>query len=168
MKARTLIVARASRGTGAGVTKAFLECGHSVVANSLKIPEPPCQQPERLALVQRDIGEASTAETIVSTAIIRFGSIDVVVNNGRQPLHKAISGLHGTRFPVVLGNQPASMHLHHATGSQADTGAKDRSLPMITTGGVEEPARSVATEHAKKRIRFNAAAPVDGGARWQV
>ena len=36
---------------------------------------------ERLALVEGDIGEASTAAKIAATAMSNFGSIDGVVNN---------------------------------------------------------------------------------------
>jgi NAD(P)-dependent dehydrogenase (short-subunit alcohol dehydrogenase family) len=78
---RTAIVTGASKGLGAGITNAFLQRGYNVVANSLTIADSQFQPSERLALVQGDIGEASTAQKIADTAINGFNSIDVVINN---------------------------------------------------------------------------------------
>ena len=78
---KTLIVTGASQGIGAGVTKAFVERGYNVVANSLNITKSEFKPAKRLALVEGNIGEASTAEKIAATAMSQFGSIDGVVNN---------------------------------------------------------------------------------------
>src|SRR5580698_9531503 len=77
----TMIVTGASQGIGAGVTKAFLERGHNVVANSRRITESEFASTDRLALVDGNIGRAETAAQIAATAIKTFGSIDGVVNN---------------------------------------------------------------------------------------
>lgn len=81
VKPKTMIVTGASQGIGAGVTKAFLKRGYNVVATSRKITESTFTPMERLALVDGDIAEASTAARIAATAIGNFGSIDGVVNN---------------------------------------------------------------------------------------
>jgi hypothetical protein len=70
--------------------------------------------------VQRNIGEASAADTIASTAISRFGSIDVVVDRVGNLFTKPFPGHPGTRSPVVLGKQSVRIDLHHATGFEAD------------------------------------------------
>jgi NAD(P)-dependent dehydrogenase (short-subunit alcohol dehydrogenase family) len=80
-KPKTVIVTGASQGIGAGVTKAFIERGYSVVANSLKITRSGFAPMERLALVDGDVGEASTAAKIAAMAMSAYGSIDGVVNN---------------------------------------------------------------------------------------
>ena len=71
----------ASQGIGAGVTNAFIKRGYNVVANSRKISESAFTPAERLALVDGNIGEASTAAKLAATAMGTFGSIDGVVNN---------------------------------------------------------------------------------------
>ena len=80
-KRKTIIVTGAGQGIGAGVTNAFIERGYNVVANSRNITNSALVPSERLALVDGNIGEASTAATIVATATSKFGSIDGVVNN---------------------------------------------------------------------------------------
>ena len=77
----TAIVTGASRGIGAGVTRAFLDLGYHVVANALHFADSPLVPNENLALVEGNIGQLSTAMNIAETADRKFGSIDVVVNN---------------------------------------------------------------------------------------
>ena len=90
-KRKTMIVTGAAKGVGAGVTNAFIERGYNVVANSLQITASTFAPSERLALVQGDIGDASTAQEIVSTALKTFGSIDGVVNNAGVFFTKAFT-----------------------------------------------------------------------------
>src|ERR1700685_1868403 len=80
-KRKTMIVTGAAKGIGAGVTKAFIERGYNVVANSLSITASAFAATDRLAVVAGDIGDPSTARAIASKAIETFGSIDGVVNN---------------------------------------------------------------------------------------
>ena len=61
VKRKTMIVTGASQGIGAGVTKAFINRGYNVVANSRKITASEFALTDRLALVDGNIGEASTA-----------------------------------------------------------------------------------------------------------
>jgi NAD(P)-dependent dehydrogenase (short-subunit alcohol dehydrogenase family) len=77
-----VIVTGASQGIGAGVVSAFLEKGYKVVANSRSITRTgPFTPSDKLELVDGDIGDAATAARIAETAVDRFGSIDVLVNN---------------------------------------------------------------------------------------
>src|SRR6202165_910840 len=79
---KTAIVTGASQGIGAGIVNAFVERGFNVVANSRKITQSAeIAASDYVALVDGHIGEPATAAKIVETALARFGSIDVVVNN---------------------------------------------------------------------------------------
>src|SRR5689334_4048722 len=79
---KTAIVTGASQGIGAAIVKAFDERGYNVVANSRKMTESTeVAASDRVALVDGDIGEPGTAAKIVETALARFKSIDVLVNN---------------------------------------------------------------------------------------
>src|SRR5438445_12011658 len=79
---KTAIVTGASQGIGAGLVKAFVERGWSVVANSRKVTQSTeVATSDRVALVDGHIGEPATAARIVETALSRFQSIDALVNN---------------------------------------------------------------------------------------
>src|SRR5258705_2476084 len=79
---KTAIVTGASQGIGAGIVKRFVERGFNVVANSRKVTESAeVAASNQVALVDGHIGEPATAAKIVETALSRFNSIDVLVNN---------------------------------------------------------------------------------------
>src|SRR5215468_8356264 len=79
---KTAIVTGASQGIGAGVVRAFVERGYIVVANSRKVTQSTeVAASDRVALVDGHVGEPATAARIVETALSRFRSIDVLVNN---------------------------------------------------------------------------------------
>src|SRR5215468_7134165 len=79
---KTAIVTGASQGIGAGIVRAFVERGFNVVANSRKVTQSTeVTASNRVALVDGDIAEPATAARIVETALSRFHSIDVLVNN---------------------------------------------------------------------------------------
>src|SRR3954467_342356 len=81
-KRKVAIVTGASQGIGAGVVKGFVERGFNVVASSRKVTESTeVTSSDHVALVDGDIGETTTAARIVETALARFRSIDVLVNN---------------------------------------------------------------------------------------
>src|SRR6476646_10738097 len=79
---KTAIVTGASQGIGAGIVKEFVERDFKVIANSRKVTQSTeVAASSRVALVDGDIGEPTTAARIVETALSRFKSIDVLVNN---------------------------------------------------------------------------------------
>src|SRR5580700_7391038 len=90
--AKTAIVTGASQGIGAGLVKAFVERGYNVVANSRKVSESTeVKAGDFVALVDGDIGLPATAGRIVQTALQRFRSIDVLVNNAGIIFNKAFT-----------------------------------------------------------------------------
>src|SRR5882762_3235430 len=79
---KTVVVTGASQGIGAGIVKAFVESGFNVVANSRKVKQSTeVAASNYVALVDGHIGEHATAAKVVETALARFKSIDVLVNN---------------------------------------------------------------------------------------
>src|ERR1700687_4313973 len=79
---KTAIVTGAPQGIGAGVVKGFVERGFNVVANSRKVTQSTeVAASDQVALVDGDIGQPATAAKVVETALSRFQSIDVLVNN---------------------------------------------------------------------------------------
>ena len=78
---RTAIETGASQGIGACLVKTLLERRYHVVATSRRMEKFGFQASQQLALVDGDIGEASTAKKIAETTVERFGGIDTLVNN---------------------------------------------------------------------------------------
>jgi NAD(P)-dependent dehydrogenase (short-subunit alcohol dehydrogenase family) len=168
-----------SQGIGAGVVQAFLDRGYAVVATSRKVTEASLPSSPNLALVDGDIGQPSTAEKIVQTAISKFGSIDHVVNNAgifiAKPFvdhtpqdFKALvsTNLEGFLYVTQLavkqilaqgkGGSVTSITTSLVENPNASLPA---SLAMITKGGLTAITRSLASEYAKQNIRFNTVAP---------
>ena len=79
---KTAIVTGASSGIGLGLTTALLEHGYRVVANSRQITTAGTLTASAdLALVDGDIAHPETARNLVETAVRRFGSVDLLINN---------------------------------------------------------------------------------------
>jgi NAD(P)-dependent dehydrogenase (short-subunit alcohol dehydrogenase family) len=176
---RTVIVTGASQGIGAAVVQAFLDRGYNVVATSRNVSKSGFTPSPNLALVDGDIGQASTAEKVARTAIDQFGSIDHVVNNAgifkakpftdytAEDFRGFVStNLEGFIFITQLAvkqmlSQGTGGSVTTITASLADNPAAGvpASIPMITKGGLNAVTLSLASEYAKNKIRFNAVAP---------
>ena len=176
---QTVIVTGASQGIGAAVVQCFLDQGYNVVATSRNVSKAGLAASPELALVDGDIGRAETADKIVRTAIDKFGSINHLVNNAgifaAKPFTDYTSGefrdfvstnLEGFIFITQLA---VKQMLAQGTGGSVTTitaslaGHPIEGLPasvaMITKGGLDAITLSLASEYAKKHIRFNAVAP---------
>ena len=176
---RTAIVTGASQGIGACVVKTLLERGYNVVATSHSMEKSRFQASKQLALVDGDIGQASTAQRIAETAVERFGGIDMLVNNAGIYFTKPfpdytsedISKLFSTNLYgfIYLSERVVAQMLKQKKGgsvvsisaSQANhpIAGVTASVPMITKGGIESISKNLAMEYAKAGIRFNSVAP---------
>ncbi len=176
---RTVIVTGASRGIGAAIVLAFLDRGYNVVATSRHVSKAGFEPSPYLALVDGDIGQASTAERVAQIAVDKFGSIDHVVNNAGifsakpftdytgDELHNLVStNLKGFLFITQVA---VKQILSQGTGGSVTTitasllknpiAGLPASVSMITKGGLDAITLSLANEYAKTNIRFNAVAP---------
>src|SRR6266478_4607718 len=177
---KTVVVTGASQGIGAGILNAFVERGFNVVANSRKVTQSTeVTASDRVALVDGDIGKQATAASIVETALSRFHSIDVLVNNAGIFFTKPftdytaedIRSLVSTNVEgfVYVTQLAVKQMLAQKTGGSivTVTAALARnpirgvpaSVPMITKGGLETITQHLAMEYASDGIRVNAVAP---------
>jgi NAD(P)-dependent dehydrogenase (short-subunit alcohol dehydrogenase family) len=177
---KTVVVTGASQGIGAAVVRTFLERGYNVVGtsrNATKSTE--VKASEELLLVDGDIGQAATAQKVVNAAVLKFGSIDVVVNNAGIFSAKPFTDYSADDFRALVSTnlegyiyitqlavkqmlaQKSGGSVVGITSSLVDNpiGGLPVSLPMITKGGLEAITRSLASEYAKEHIRFNVVAP---------
>jgi NAD(P)-dependent dehydrogenase (short-subunit alcohol dehydrogenase family) len=177
---KTVVITGASQGIGAGILKAFVERDFNVVANSRKMSQSTeVAASSQIALVDGNIGEPETAARIVETAVSRFKSIDVLVNNAgiffTKPFTdytaediKSIVSTNLEGFLYVSQLSIKQMLAQKTGGSIVTiTAALARnpirgvtaSVPMITKGGLETITQHLAMEYAKDGIRVNAVAP---------
>ena len=177
---KTVVVTGASQGIGAGIVKAFVERDFSVVANSRKMSESKeVAASDHVALVDGHIGEPATAAKIVETALARFNSIDVLVNNAGIFFTKPFTDYTAEDFKSLVSTNvegflyitqlSVKQMLAQKTGGSivTITAALARnpirgvpvSVPMITNGGLETITQHLAMEYAKDGIRVNAVAP---------
>jgi NAD(P)-dependent dehydrogenase (short-subunit alcohol dehydrogenase family) len=131
-----------------------------------------------LDVVDGDIGRQETASKVVETAVERFGTIDVLVNNAgifytrpftefsTEDFNSLVSTnllgfIYITQLTVIHMLKQKSGSVVSITAALADhpIAGVNASLSMITKGGLNTVTRQLAIEYAKRGIRFNAVAP---------
>jgi NAD(P)-dependent dehydrogenase (short-subunit alcohol dehydrogenase family) len=132
-----------------------------------------------VALVDGDIGKPATAALIVETAMSRFKSIDVLVNDAGIIFTKPFTDYTPEDFKLLFStNVEGFLYLTQLCIKQmltqktrgsivTITAALARnpirstkaSVPMITKGGLETVTQHLAMEYAKDGIRVNAVSP---------
>jgi NAD(P)-dependent dehydrogenase (short-subunit alcohol dehydrogenase family) len=173
-------VTGASQGIGAGIVKAFVERDFNVVATSQRISQSTeVTASDRVALVEGDIGNPATAARIIETALARFPSIDVLINNAGIFFTKPFTDYTVEDFTSLVSTNLGGflyvtqrvikqMLVQKTGGSIVTTTAAlarnpirgvPAAVPMITKGGLETVTQHLAMEYAKDGIRVNAVAP---------
>lgn len=180
---KTVIVTGSSSGIGLDVARAFLERGANVVLNG-RAPDKLARvaatlgAPDRVATVAGNIGEKTTGEKLVRTAVARFGRVDVLVNNAgtfaprpfldvtEEELNGYLSGnLRGTYLTtqavVRRMKQQGSGSIINIGTVLIDhaVGGFPASAPLVSKGGIHALTVSLAAELAADGIRVNAVAP---------
>lgn len=173
---RTAIVTGASSGIGLGLTTSLVERGYRVVANSRRITQAgTLVASESLALVDGDIALPATAERLVDTALSRFGSLDLLVNNAGVFIPKPFTDYTAEDFERLVGTNLAGFlyitqqavrhmrqrgagHIVNITTTLADQpiAGVNAALPVLTKGGLNAVTAALAIELAAEGIRVNA------------
>lgn len=185
INSNTVLITGASSGIGLDVARGFLEAGSNIVLNArnverLKDAAASLGHPDRIALVPGDIGNPETGENMVRTAVERFGSADILINNagifGLKPFLENTEedldsyidiNLKGTYFVTQAAVRQMKRQAPNG-GNIINIGTvliahPSASLPasaaLITKGGVHALTTSLASELAVDNIRVNAIAP---------
>jgi len=183
MKKQTVIVTGASSGIGLEIARYFLDRGDNVVINSQT--ESKLQQVynelgagENLAMVAGSVGDKAVGEKLAKTAIEKFGSIDVLVNNAgiyeNKPFLEVTedyldrflnTNLKGTFFttqsviPQMQKQKDGAIInigtplVYHAIAQSPST------APISSKGAIHALTLQLAAEFGKDNIRVNVVAP---------
>jgi NAD(P)-dependent dehydrogenase (short-subunit alcohol dehydrogenase family) len=148
---KTAIVTGASQGIGAGIVNAFVERGFNVVANSRKITQSTeVAASNQVALVDGHIGEPATAARIVETALSRFKSIDVLINNAGIFFTKPFTDYTVEDFQsLVSTNVEGFVYVTQLSIKQMLAQKTGGSIVTITAAVARNPVRGVT---APKRL----------------
>jgi NAD(P)-dependent dehydrogenase (short-subunit alcohol dehydrogenase family) len=179
MTARVAVVTGASSGIGLGITRALLERGYRVVANSRTISDSKdLRASASLVLVDGDIGKKDTATKVADAALEHFDHIDLLVNNAGIYLPKPFTEYTPEDFDRMISTnvagyffvtQQAVAHMRkrrsgHVVGisttlvDQPLAGAPI-SLPVITKSTIPAFSRALAMEYVADGIRANTISP---------
>ena len=169
------IVTGASSGIGLGVTRALLERGYRVAANSRTISQSKELIPSAdLVLVDGDIGEKETALKVAEAAVKHFGRIDLLVNNAGIYMPKPFTEYTPEEFAYMIRTNVAGYFFvtqqavaqmrkqksGHIVGistvltDQPLAGAPI-SLQVLTKGTIPAFSRALAMEYVADGIRVN-------------
>lgn len=183
MKTQTIIVTGASTGIGKAIASLFLEHGHHVVINSanrnnLAATYKELGNHDRLVMVAGDISQRATGQLLVDTAVRKFGSVDVLVNNAGVFEPRSFLEVDEAHLDRFLGinlkgtyftSQAAIRQmLQQGEGSIINIGTVlvDHAIggfpataPISSKGGIHALTRQLAAEFGKNNIRVNAIAP---------
>ncbi|HEX4263759.1 MAG TPA: SDR family oxidoreductase [Verrucomicrobiae bacterium] len=173
------IVTGASSGIGLAITRALLERGYSVVANSRAASESKDLKPSpELVLVDGDIGKRETAVKVADAALNHFGRIDLLVNSAGIYISKPFTEYTPEDFERMTGTnvggyffvtQQAVAQMRKQKSGHVvsiSTVLTDQplagahiALPVITKSTIPAFSRALAMEYVADGIRFNTISP---------
>ena len=178
-KKAVAIVTGASSGIGLAISKALLEHGYSVVANSRTISKSKdLNASADLVLVDGDIGKKETAIKVVDAAMKRFNRVDLLVNNAGIYMPKPFTEYTPEDFETMIATnvagyffvtQQAVMQMRKQKSGHIvsiSTVLTDQplagapiSLQVITKSTIPAFSRALAMEFVADGIRVNTISP---------
>lgn len=180
---QTAIITGASTGIGKAITRLFLEKGYNVIMNSsssmnLKAAHAAFGSPNNAILVSGDISKREVGRKLVKTAIDKYGSIDVLINNAGlfqpKPFLDVVDddldrfldvNLKGTYYAT---QEAIKQMLTQEGGTIINIGTVlvDHAIagfpataPLASKGAIHALTRSLAAEFGGDNIRVNTIAP---------
>ncbi|MFK4225523.1 SDR family oxidoreductase [Streptomyces sp. NPDC019890] len=164
---RVAVVTGGTRGVGAGIARAFLRAGATVVICARRSPEVPVPGAEFMAL---DLRDAAAVGEFFDAVVARHGRLDTLVNNAGGTPYRLLGEGDAARHARVIelnltapltASLAAREHLRASRGSIVMIGSVSGGRPSPGTAaygaakaGLENLARSMAVEWAPE-VRVN-------------
>ncbi|TDQ27490.1 NAD(P)-dependent dehydrogenase (short-subunit alcohol dehydrogenase family) [Tenacibaculum caenipelagi] len=183
MKNKTVIITGASTGIGKEIAKLFIEKGSNVVMNSsnqenLLNTFQELGSPANATYLIGDISKQETSHKLVTLALEKFGSIDVLINNAGifspKPFLEVKENdlelywnvnLKGTYFAsqaaipnMVAQKSGAIINIGTVLVDHAIAGFP-ATAPLMSKGAIHTLTRQLAAEFGKDNIKVNTIAP---------
>ncbi len=189
LQGKTAIVTGGASGIGSAVTRLFVERGARVVVVDLQEEAGrriAAELGDAVVFLQGDVSDRKVADAAVATAVDRFGSLDVLVNNASVSRQKPFeeqtdddwdlamnTGLYATRN-FMLAALPALKKTGNASVVNFGSGAGLNGQPNQASYAAAKEAirglsRVAANEWAPHNIRVNVVCPMAltaGVAQW--
>lgn len=183
MKKQNVIVTGASSGIGKAIAKYFLDRGDNVVINSstpdkLEQTYRELGAGDNLAFIAGSVSDKATGKKLVETAIEKFGSADVLVNNAgifeTKPFLEVDeayldrfldTNLKGTYFTTQAAiaqmlKQQNGVVINIGTPMvNKGFGGVPSTAPISSKGAIHALTIQLAAEFGKRNIRVNTIAP---------
>ncbi|MBC8156227.1 MAG: SDR family oxidoreductase [Bacteroidetes bacterium] len=102
---KTIIISGASRGLGRAAARLFAEKGANVLATARTADDLntlEAENPARIAVVVGDVANEADMQRVVQTALDRFGSLDVVINNAGYGVFKNVDELSVDEWDALM------------------------------------------------------------------
>jgi 3-oxoacyl-[acyl-carrier protein] reductase len=182
LKNKVAVVTGASKGIGAGISKALAAEGAAVVVNyasskegAERVVSDIVKNGGKAIAVQGDVAKASDVQRVFSEAKKAFGKVDVLVNNAGvyqfAPLDEITEEQFHRHFNtnvlgLLLASREAAKHFDGEGGNIINIGSTVTQLTppatavyTATKGAVDAITRVLAKELGPKKIRVNSINP---------
>lgn len=183
IKGKTVVITGGGSGLGADAAEAAHKAGANIVLNGRDasklagVASRIDPSSERISYLAGDIGDPLIAESLIRTAVDRFGGVDVLYNNAGIFGIKRFADV--TRadlfeyFNLMAGyfgaSQYAATEMRKRGGgaiinvgsiwAMQGVGMTPATVPSMAKGGIHALTRALAIELAPDKIRVNAIAP---------
>ena len=177
LRNRVAVVTGASSGIGRAILLAFLECGIEALVAVDRSPMPSDlreQMPNgKVAFIQGDVGQESTAIAFTETALRQFGKLDILVNNAGVSVVKPIHEHTPEEWDAVMNSNLKAVYwaarhvipvmIRQGGGVILNSGSISGQVGIPTQGAygpskgaLHQMTRQMAIEYAPHGIRVNA------------
>ncbi len=173
------VVTGGASGIGAAVTRQLLDAGARVAVLDLNIDD---ADPEALAIAT-DVGSDESVRAAIAAVEVRFGGIDIVINNAGIGSQGTVEDNDDEEWARVLSinvtgmvrvaraalpylRKSSAAAIVNTSSIAATAGLPQRVLYSASKGAVAAMTRAMAADHVREGIRVNCVNPGTADTPW--